>query len=687
MRQNEFVEHLSPRLVATAMSGAERRALIDLDGSARLDGAQPDSWRESWARSASRGRLTWASPEWDRLGLDRDRISRELADLEPDVVARDGMAPAWAQALDWFLAHLPEDPPAGTESAAVANSDSGSNAGPLYAVIASAYEAGLACLVELRGEGLLRDAWPASVDAPVATALAGRVASAQARGLQPEVIASRALGQSVLPGAPEDWIDRLQELPGLARPLGLAVASWRTEVIELAQRWVADRSLLTDDADNVVDVRLGLGDPHQGGRSVAMVRTAAGRTFCKPKPQGGPAAWQEFVAQLLDHPACRDAGIRAAVRPILGRDGYGWDSDVPRDEAGAVDAAGSRIWLRTFGALVRVCELLECRDMWLDNLITHDGVPQYIDVETVLQPRQQEGAVMDVLAETSLPTGAISLPIRLPDGTIEDIGVMRRPGVLALPFRREDLGDLTPIGEFGADGIMRWQPDPWRPEIDPSVSAVDEVLIGYDAVDEALEDTQLVSALEEHLRQLADEPSRVVLRSTFTCYSFMQDSLRPETLHDGRARDIALAALISPGVDALAQGASADEARWLVTLGIADALALGRLDVPLVRHDPRTGALTLDDGTIVAAPMGRTTALGRALDRLQHPSRHRALRRAVAAGLTEIALAAGDPDAAAQRSAAFTSIADALQEALESEGGSIDRSEVFAVLAGYGYGV
>lgn len=658
------MEPLPPGVIATALAGQERRALAP--------GPFASSpWRSAWAEAASRGRLAWGDPQWAAIGVDLQQVAGELADI---AVVDDDALPAWADDLHWFLAHLRDDLPAPAP-----------DAGPLDAILAASYAAALACIDDLRGDDRIPATWSRDVDAPIATALAGRMASAQARVLQPEVIAARALGRPVLEAAPDDWRERLIEFPALARPLGIAVASWRTGVLELVDHWA--RETAAEPHRIVTGIRLGLGDPHQGGRSVAMLRTMDGeRHIHKPKPQGGAVVWQRIVEAVLAHPACADAGARAVPRLIRDRGDHGWDGYLARDPQALSDAEAARAWLRTFGTLVRICELLECRDMWLDNLITHDGLPAYIDVETVLQPRQQHGTAFDLIAETSLPTGAISLPIRLPDGRVEDIGVLRRPGEIALPFRREDLGGMTPIGQFGADGIMRWEPDPWRPELPPSVSVADEVLIGYDAVDQALGDAVLVGQLQALVRELAAQPSRVVLRSTFTCYSLMQDSLRPEVMHDGRARDIALASLTAPAVDAVVSGWPEAQARWLAALGRADALALARLDVPLVRHDPRTGALTLDDGTIAPAPEGRVPALELALARLRDPGRLRALRHTVVRAQVEIALAAGADAAGADAARiAHDGAIARMAAALAAELGDEHTETAIAAIAEFGY--
>lgn len=636
-----------------------------------LGAAASREWCDAWAATASRGRLAWGAPEWAALGIETERIARGLADAEID--AGDPALPAWVAPLHWFLGNLPRSVP-----------DVEAQGEPLTAILASSYAAGLACVADLRRDGTIPPTWGGQTDARVATALAGRIASAQARALQPEVIASRALGIPLLPAEPEDWRERLLEYPGLARPIGIAVQSWRDGIADLVTHWSGD---IRDDGRfgaSVVDVRLGLGDPHQGGQSVALLLTDTDASLIhKPKPQGGPAVWQQIVDAVFQHPACADAGVRSVARRISDRGAYGWDELLDRDPPGQAGVAPSQTWLRSFGALVRVCELLECRDMWLDNLITHADVPVYIDVETVLQPRQRTDPAADLIAETSLPTGAISLPIRLPDGSLEDIGVMRRPGVIGLPFRREDLGGMTPIGAFGADGIMRWEPEPWRPAFAESVEPITEILIGYDSVDAALADTELAARLEALVRALAEQPSRVVLRSTFTCYSLMQDSLRPEVMHDGRARDIALAALQAPAVEALLAGWPAADARWLAALGHADALALSRLDVPLVRHDPRTGATTLDDGAVIPAPDGRIPALDLCLARLRDPARHRSVRREVVRALVAMAMAAGRPDAAHEQDAALAHLAFVVAEALDEQG--IHDADARTLLAEFGY--
>lgn len=615
-----------------------------------------------------------------------DEARALLSECLSDARLRDpARPPAWCTALDDFLQALPADD---SELRSLGHPGSPEvdqwrpdpQSDPLAGLWDGALGAALSLCPDMPGTALsLSEA--ARTD--LAVSLVGRILAAITRALDPELQAARALGLTggfAIPGDRQAWLDRLADLPGLAYPLGLAIDNWRRGAHEMLVRIAEDLPAITAHLlsgpmpHTVVRFAPDAGDPHEGGRSVCIVRFDGGRRVVyKPKPQEGPAAWQSLLAALARSPALHSGGVELDIRPVLVRDGYGWDAMVAVDSVSSADVRGTCRWLASYGALCRVLELLEASDMWFDNLITSGGLPQFIDVETLLQPKPPGmNDAQRLLCETIAPTGAVSMPLPLPDGAVEDIGGLRPVGVVRLPFTESVMGQLSSKVEgYDQAGVMQWTPPRWRPDFAPGVNAEDELLRGYRAVGGALAEPETRAAVEELFGQLAAAPARVVLRSTFVCYVILRESLSCEVLTSGWRREVALASLLAPAAAAHAREeslAGGDSGRpsdsrltladQLLLVGAADAAVMRDLDIPLVRHDPAGEGVRLD-GTTVHEGWFEGVPLQRALARLVD-SPWEAAREEVLVAVARRALAAGTPEAGAARAEARERMVEAL---------------------------
>jgi len=625
---------------------------------------------ERWLASATSGRPELAADMLDALGWTRQSLARTLGEPDFDL----DHPPAWALALDDFLQALPEhagdvNPLASPGSKEVSEWRPDPANDPLLSIWNCTLIAGLKLLPPGPARVGLSDA--ARTD--LAVSLVGRVLACVVRALEPELVVARALDLApgeALHGDRGSWLERLEDLPGLAHPLGMAVQHWRESTVEMLKRLDADIDQLARRLwqgrcpQFVMRFSPDAGDPHQGGRSVCLIRfEGEDRVVYKPKPQAGSAAWQQLLRWCGEQPALRAAGVELGTREIVDLGDYGWDQTLAKDSADDVDAGAAARWLRSYGALVRLLEVVEAADMWFDNLLTSGGLPQFIDVETVLQPQvagMSEAATR--LAETTAPSGAVSMRLALPDGTLEDIGGLRPVSAVSLPFTERVIGTLsTRTDGYGADGMMRWTPPRWRPDFPDGIDVGAGLLIGYDAVDAALaaEPDRPVSIVA----RLACTPCRVVLRSTFTCYIVTRETLRPEVLGSGIDREIALAQLLSPGAQALATAVTNDDvtrAHRLLYVGAADRSAISRLDIPLVRHDPCGEAIVLDDGMRYEG-WYRASPLERAIARIRDRG-DTDVRRRVLVALSTAATMAGGHTAEEAQLAAWCQVVDVLIE-------------------------
>ena len=631
---------------------------------------------EAWCAAVTGDRQELIPQVLEVLGLSMADLERGLAPVRlravaPDELPADDELPPWVSALDRLLVacDAPIDP---------------ADAVPMGPIYADVWRHLLAAGRVLTAEHASRwpvELSPSAIDA-LAESLAQRVAKAVVRAIEPEAMAARTLDLPPdvgLPGNGAAWFTRLEEMPALAYPIGRATADWFSFMDLLAGRLATDLPAIlqmlgrTESPKAVHGIRCDAGDPHEGGQSVALLAFDNDlRIAYKPKPQDGAVAFSQLAALLNTHAAMQAAGIELPVRAHLACDGYGWDELI---SAGPTAADDVERWARCYGAWLGLLELLEARDMWLDNVILAESLPHLIDVETMLQPHHAGSTTADhLLGETVWPTGAVTCLTYLPDGDVEDIGTVTPPRILRLPFSGSDFGDRD-AGNVAADGVVRWALPAWRPADDDTVTLAKAITAGYDAVDRAIADPALRDELIAGVQELANAPGRVVLRSTFACYRILHDSLGPAVLADGRRREVHLAALMRPGARLLGADDPAERAygRRAVLLGSADRRALEGLDVPLVRHDPRTRAVVLTDGTGVEDWFDGVP-LERALQRLATRAETAELRRTVLRLAIDLALAAEQPREvrAALLERTEASLCDALEAAGAAPAAALD---------------
>jgi len=182
----------------------------------------------------------------------------------------------------------------------------------------------------------------------------------------------------------QGWMADYPELgPTCARLLEARSAA----TAEYLHRYRTDRPLLAQalglgrDPGPIVDLELGLSDPHRGGRSVVRFSTASGASFYyHPKDLG---LFSGFNA-LLGWINARGNPTPLQQTRCLQRPGYGWMAPVPHRPCPDAGAVG-RYYERA-GQLLCLAYLLNGTDLHQENLICSGEHPVLIDLETLLQP-------------------------------------------------------------------------------------------------------------------------------------------------------------------------------------------------------------------------------------------------------------------------------------------------------------
>ncbi|MBD0670895.1 DUF4135 domain-containing protein, partial [Streptomyces sp. CBMA156] len=410
----------------------------------------------------------------------------------------------------------------------------------------------------------------------------------------------------------EGWLARLERLPGLAHLVGTACRQWQHTHTELFARLAADRALLVErmwqgeDPGALDSLRGEAGDRHAGGRSVALLHFAGGRSVVyKPKDMRHATAYLGLVERLN-----RELSLDLPLRTVLlrsdrGDDGhaasltgaaeedYGWEELVPHRPC--ADRSGFARFYRRLGMTVRLVQLLEGRDLWADNLLADGEHPALIDLECLLYPRVQpppavrpeQHGLLDDLESTVVRT-AMAFQSWTParGRTTLDIGCLSRlgslevaPGVPALP-----LPPYRPV--LATDDGGTETADPWQ--------YTDEVVAGYREMHAALcRIREELAHPEGPLAGFRGIWVRYIWRHTWDGYKILRASTSPLALDSGATRETVLAGALHGTTPVLAEVPGRTD---LAEVVLAEIEAFRELDIPFFRSLTTSSSVFTADG-------------------------------------------------------------------------------------------
>src|SRR4029077_7364260 len=190
------------------------------------------------------------------------------------------------------------------------------------------------------------------------------------------------------------------------------------------------RDILGHYGGPVVAIEGDLSDPHNGGRSVRILRFEDGaRVFYKPKDLRLDVARHRLVERLN-----RDgAPIELRAVYAVARDGYGWTEFITHPGCGDVD--GCRRFFRRAGAWLALFHCFAGSDMHQENMIAAADHPVPIDLETLLQAAAEEqrtqepageafAAALEIIANSVVSIGLLPTFAKSAENTVFAIGGM-----------------------------------------------------------------------------------------------------------------------------------------------------------------------------------------------------------------------------------------------------------------------
>ncbi|MFF8195668.1 type 2 lanthipeptide synthetase LanM family protein [Streptomyces bobili] len=620
--------------------------------------AAPTAGPAAGLRTRSPVELTCESVRSARLGAD-PRLMAALAAEPPARLAGRLGKPQWAVFVEAAIAAAPETPAEVCGAAVTAPADPADGAAVFEPVLRPLVTAAVAELVEQAGA----DGADSGETAVLAWAyegwLARRLAKAAARTLVVELAAARTAGD--LSGATAaarfaDFAARtgtragLARLfagyPVLARLLGRTCRHTVRSGAELLARLAADRQELADelfggrDPGPLAAVELGVGDLHQQGRSVAVLRfTGGGSAVYKPRPVDQHALLDRMAGWL----ETEVPGLGMRTPHWVAGDGYGWLEYI--DHRTCRSLAEIDRFHRRQGALIALAHTLEGVDLHYENVVAHGDQPVLVDVETLLHPVLPEGGTTRPDPAAGAHASSVHRTCLLPQLLVGELGAVDVSALGGAPGGQSP--NTRMICEAAGTDEMRLvrRPVPFTGALNRPYSAaagprsadrVAAVLAGfrtgYDAVVRHREE---LSGPAGPLAAGADAVGRLVLRPTMLYATLLEEATHPQVLRDGLDRD-AMFALLWADSDG-------DPARQaLIEYEIAD---LWDGDVPVFFHRPGSPEVFASDGSPVNGVLD-TSGLASARAKL---TAMRTVDRRAQEWIISATLASAEPGAAGRR--------------------------------------
>ena len=384
----------------------------------------------AWCRASAAGDEALFARRLARDGLTVDWLHRRFAAVRPKPLAP---LPAWVDDAAWVEAALQDrtakpitqlrgEPVAFEELFVplVAQAERRLWSGLDDAASANLTEAARACL----SLGLLRD-----LSALSAPALYERFAKARNTGASSY--------QQFVAGMQSSGFHRLfEDKPVLLRLLAVLARQWLDTSSEFVGRLAADLPTIRRDllragaASRIAAIERDLSDPHNGGRSVHIVRFGDGaRIVYKPKDLRLDVAWDDLIERLN----CADPPVALKAVRSIARDGYGWSEFI--DHAACPNEAGFALFFRRAGAWLALFHVFAATDLHQENMIACGDHPVPIDLETILQPSADEhkttdpageafNAAMDIIANSVMTVGLLPAYGRSVDNNVFVMGGM-----------------------------------------------------------------------------------------------------------------------------------------------------------------------------------------------------------------------------------------------------------------------
>ncbi|MBW4509335.1 MAG: type 2 lantipeptide synthetase LanM family protein [Scytonematopsis contorta HA4267-MV1] len=391
----------------------------------------------------------------------------------------------------------------------------------------------------------------------------------------------------------------------LGRLVATAIDFWVEATAEFLNRLATDWSEIEqcfgDDMllKQVIDIKAGLSDSHNRGRSVMTLTFDTGMQLVyKPKDLSLDIAFYQFINWCNNHATPQPL----KVLQIVNHSSHGWMEYV--EALPCEDETAVRRFYQRSGMLLSLIHTLEGTDCHYENLIANGEQPVLVDIETLLHHRNKSIEIdksdaqmlvekhlgESVLRTTLLPQWGITHNDQL---TVDLSGFGGTEEQKILATRLENIN--TDVMNVGYETIVLKEANM------PTLNGIticpndylEDLVAGFEQMYRLLFSYQaLLLAPTSPLMAFAQQKVRYVFRSTRIYHWILQNSYKPSFLRSGIDRSIAL--------DFLSRGFVATEEKPMFWPMLAAELqAMEQLDIPFFTVLSSSDSLGLPTGLVI----------------------------------------------------------------------------------------
>ncbi len=422
-----------------------------------------------------------------------------------------------------------------------------------------------------------------------------------------------------------------REYAVLARLMAELAGHWAEHVHEFCHRLDEDRAALAKlfnrglDFGPVVEVRIGISDPHHRRRDVVIATFASGlKIVYKPKDLGIDEAFWNFI-DWLNIQTLQGGALPLRTLKVLNRTTHGWVEFV--EHQSCQHPCEVQRYYRRIGMLLCLAYVIGATDFHQENMIADGEQPVLLDLETMLQPlpRPWDGLLaasadqraVEIMHDSVLRTGLLPFWIIGNPGKSYDVSGIGAEETLDTGYLGAQWENINTDRMQVVYRSSRTEAQGNRPMLNGDlVSAEDyvaEIRNGF---------TEIYRALLARRDELLTEDGplswfrglkmRCLLRMSKAYVQILNRRLHPEFLRNGADGSIELERLARDFV--VVDPDPEYAAPWGIYRAEVDALE--RLDIPFFAFFSDSDAL-LADGRVVAPGFFPESGLQRASSRVR----------------------------------------------------------------------
>jgi type 2 lantibiotic biosynthesis protein LanM len=350
---------------------------------------------------------------------------------------------------------------------------------------------------------------------------------------------------------PDVSLEFLAQYPVLARQVAIYIERWIVVNLEWFNRLIEDWSTIRDQfsvslpINKLIEARGGVGDLHNGGRSVIMLTFESGwQLVYKPRSLGLEKHFQELLSWLNEN------GVETTYKTVTVLDcsTYGWMEFVSPKTC--YNPEEVKRFYRRQGGYLALLHVLNAADLHFENLIAVGEYPILIDLEALFHPVsfQGENDNPDSIVTESLRDSVLRIGL-LPtmDSNAKGSMVINWSG-LSAPANQWAPRDVLHVENIGTDSmqIVRKPQQFGATKHQPTLNnqAVDvlgykqDLLLGFTSMYHLLaQKREMLLSVQGPLMRFVDDKVRVIIRPTLIYGTLLMESFHPSLMQSALDRD------------------------------------------------------------------------------------------------------------------------------------------------------